>query len=104
MMAGNGGGRSGDDDEVGNAGEFVDGFVSRNAKDGRALRIHGPDWPAEGAAHEVLQHGAADAAGAIGGADDGDRFGREDGGQRAAPDADEIVSRIDDQGCFRGEP
>ena len=74
------------------------------AEDAGALRIHGPDRTAEGAAHQVLQDGAADAAGAIGGADDGDRFGSEDGGQRTAPDADEIVRGIDDERMFPGRP
>ncbi len=71
--------RSGDHHQVGflrQVGELGIGLDAEHAGPGRIDRV---DRSAERGVHQVPQHSAADAADLFGGADDGDRFGLEDG-------------------------
>ena len=84
--AGNCGSGRDDYGEIDFAGNFADGGECLQAENFGALGIDGNDLAFEVAIGEIGENGAADAAFAIGGADDGDARGLEDGVEGAGLD------------------
>ena len=75
----------GDHDQVGLLRQGAELGIGLDAQHAGPRGVDRVDRPAEGRVHQVPQHGAADAADLLGGADHGHAPGREDAIQRLAP-------------------
>src|SRR5512140_230648 len=84
-------GRRDDDDQVNNLRHVAESGVGLDAQDAGTLGVDGIDGPAKGAAEQVPDDGAPDAAGVFCGADDGYAFGSKDAVQGLAAIMENIM-------------